>query len=54
MHRRAEERITAGVVGDDSAVAGITQVVTPRLGSVRFGDDVLFMFVIEESVLHRI
>ena len=53
LNRRAEERITSRVVGDDRSVAGITQVVTPRLRSVWFGNDVFLVFVVEKSVLHK-
>ena len=46
------ETVAAGVVGDNRAIFGRTQIVDPGCRGVRLRDDVLPISVIEVSVLH--
>lgn len=46
------EAVAAGVVGNDSAVLGVAEVVCPCGRCVRTGDDILLAEFVEMSVVH--
>ena len=54
LRRRLIKAITPGIVSNDGAVLGASQIITPRAGSIGAGNDILSASVVKISELHTL